>query len=131
MENLLEVAFCEDNPKDMDTVCSYFMASKMVASCHTFDSGESFLEHFKAGQYDLVFLDIYMTGMLGVDAAAEIRKIDKGVTLAFTTTSPDHSLASYRLKAIAYLEKPVSKADIEEVLSWPWPKKRREPTSAS
>ena len=58
-----------------------------------------------------------MGGMKGVDAAAEIRKADRTVTLAFTTTSTEHTLESYRLKAAGYLEKPVKREDVREMLS--------------
>jgi DNA-binding LytR/AlgR family response regulator len=72
---------------------------------------------FAAGRYDLIFLDIYMGNIQqGVNVAAEIREMDTTVTLAFTTTSIAHTLESYRLKAVGYLEKPVKPADVREML---------------
>ena len=57
-----------------------------------------------------------MDGIKSVEAAAKIRKTDRTVTLVFTTTSTEHTLESYRLKATSYLEKPVKSEDVREVL---------------
>jgi len=74
------------------------------------------LQAFAAGKYDLIFIDIYMSGISGVNVAERIRDADKNVTLAFTTSSLNHTLESYRLGALKYLEKPVKKQDVLEVL---------------
>ena len=34
-----------------------------------FASGEAFLEHFEPARYDIIFLDIYMSGMTGMETA--------------------------------------------------------------
>lgn len=117
MEDLLKAAICEDNPKDMEDLFSCIAGCNIATDCDRFYSGEDFLKEFTLGKYDIVFLDIYMGGMPGVDVALEIRKIDRAVTLVFTTTSTEHTLESYRMKAVAYLEKPITKVDIEEALS--------------
>ena len=53
--------------------------------------GEAFLRTFQPGLYHLVYLDIYMDKMTGMETAAAIRAQDDGVMLAFTTTSHDHA----------------------------------------
>lgn len=111
------IAICEDTPADAQLLLSYISDSGIAGRCESFSSGEALLEAFRPGKYDLIFLDIYMGGMKGVDAAAEIRKADRTVTLAFTTTSTEHTLESYRLKAAGYLEKPVKREDVREMLS--------------
>ena len=64
----------------------------------------------------------------GIDAATKIRATDSVVTLAFTTTSTEHTLESYRLKASSYLEKPVVVADVKEVLELALTKKKNIPS---
>lgn len=117
MNEQLRIAICEDNPADMELLFSCITESNMNIHPDRFFSGEDLLTEFLPGKYDVIFLDIYMSGMCGIDTAAKIRKTDRNVTLAFTTTSTEHTLESYRLKAASYLEKPVRQEDVREILS--------------
>lgn len=116
MDAPLKIAICEDTPADAELLLSHLAEIGIAAEAEAFSSGEALLAAFLPGKYDLIFLDIYMGGIRGVDAASEIRKVDRTVTLAFTTTSKEHALESYRLKAASYLEKPVRREDVQEVL---------------
>lgn len=117
MEAPLRIAVCEDMPKDADLLLRCISESGIPAECNAFSTGEELAKAFLPGQYDLIFLDIYMDEVQqGITAATKIRETDTTVTLAFTTTSKEHALESYRLKACAYLEKPVRLADVREVL---------------
>ena len=50
-----------------------------------FDSGEAFLAAEKEQRFTAAFLDIYMNGLSGMDAARELRKTDADCLLVFTT----------------------------------------------
>lgn len=117
MDAPLKIAVCEDSPRDTELLLGLIAQSGIAGQCEGFPSGEALLDVFAPGKYDLIFLDIYMDGIQGVDAAARIREADRTVTLAFTTTSTDHTLESYRMKAAGYLEKPVKPQDVRELLS--------------
>lgn len=116
MDTPLKIAICEDTPADTDLLLSHLREIGIVTEIEAFSSGEALLSAFLPGKYDLIFLDIYMVGIKGVDVAAQIRKSDRTVTLVFITTSKEHALESYRLKAASYLEKPVKLEDVREVL---------------
>ena len=66
-----------------------------------FESGESFLTAEKEQRFTAAFLDIYMHGMSGMDAAKELRKTDADCLLVFTTTSTDHALEGFPLSRAA------------------------------
>lgn len=117
MDTPLQIAVCEDCTADAELLISHISGSGICNNCEVFSSGEALLAAFLPGRYDLIFLDIYMGGIQGLDVAANIRAADHAVTLAFTTTSAEHTLASYRLKATGYLEKPVKLEDTREILS--------------
>ena len=68
-----------------------------------FESGESFLAAEKEQRFTAAFLDIYMHGMSGMDAAKELRKTDADCLLVFTTTSTDHALEGFQVRALHYL----------------------------
>ena len=87
-----------------------------VDSIDLFESGEQFLNSFEQGKYDLLFFDIYMDGMNGIQAAAEVRRTDRSVRMVFVTTSNDFAAESYSLRADYYLLKPFVHDDIVKAL---------------
>ena len=81
-----------------------------------FASGEAFLEHFEPARYDIIFLDIYMSGMTGMETARRIREEDTNCSLLFVTTSPDFAIDSYDVNATYYLLKPIDEAQVTRAL---------------
>lgn len=75
-------------------------------------NGEDFLEAERKRPFTAAFLDIYMTGMTGMDAAKELRKTNADCLLVFTTTSTDHALEGFQVRAMHYLVKPFTDEDI-------------------
>lgn len=73
----------------------------------SFTNGEEFLKTFDC-QYSLVFLDIQLLGMSGMDCANEIRKTDKDVRIIFETSYGQFAIEGYKYNAIDYFVKPVS-----------------------
>ena len=81
-----------------------------------FDSGEAFLAAEKERRFTAAFLDIYMEGLSGMDAARELRKTDTDCLLVFTTTSTDHALEGFQVRAFHYLVKPFSETELSGLL---------------
>ena len=71
---------------------------------------------FTQKRYDLVFMDIDMEKENGIDAAQKLRKFDKDCLLVFTTTSTDHALEGFRVRALHYLVKPYSDDELDMLL---------------
>lgn len=71
-----------------------------------FTNGTDFLSGFSKDDYDIIFIDQYMNGLNGLDTARAIRELDKLVPLVFVTTSRDHAIDSYEVRACGYLVKP-------------------------
>ena len=51
-----------------------------------------------------------------MEAVQKIREMDEAIPIAFTTTSTEHTLESYRLSVLKYLEKPVKQKDLDDLL---------------
>ena len=81
-----------------------------------FESGEAFLAAEREQRFTAAFLDVYMTGMSGVDAAKELRTFDTDCLLIFTTTSTDHALEGFQVRAMHYLVKPFSENELSGLL---------------
>lgn len=94
---------------------------KIQADILEYASGEDFLKAEKEQPFTVVFLDIYMSGATGIETAKELRKHDSDCLLIFTTTSSDHALEGFKVRALHYLVKPFTEEDIdaltEEILA--------------
>ena len=77
-----------------------------------YENGETFLTAAKECPFTVVFLDIYMNGSNGIDTAKELRRSDTDCLLIFTTTSTDHALEGFQVRALHYLVKPYSRPEI-------------------
>ena len=112
----LNLAICDDLPKEREALLALLEQAPIATNCTQFGSSEELLEAFRPGKFDLLLMDIYMDGMTGVEAVQKIREMDESIPIAFTTTSTEHTLESYRLSVLKYLEKPVKQKDLDDLL---------------
>ena len=117
----MRIAIADDNIQDTERLTEELTAALSEFGYENeriecFDSGEALLKKFEAGRYDIIFLDIFLGGINGIDTAKEIRRKDKDVRLVFQTTSNDFAAQSYQLNADYYLLKPCTSADVRNML---------------
>lgn len=78
--------------------------------------GEALLMDFVPGRYSVIFLDIYMDGLSGMETARRVRALDGACQLIFVTTSPDFAVESYEVGTAWYLVKPYSRETLGRAL---------------
>lgn len=76
-----------------------------------FDTAEKFLEAYRPSVFSMVFMDIELDGINGVEAARRLRAIDKNVTLMFFTRMAQYAQKGYEVDALDFLIKPLNYAD--------------------
>jgi len=83
-----------------------------------FSSGEGLLRWLEshAGELDLVFLDMEMGELDGMETARRLRAADEGLQLVFVTGYADHVFDGYSVGALGYLLKPPKAEQLSEVL---------------
>lgn len=81
-----------------------------------YKSGESFLRALEEERFDIVFMDIYMDGLTGIEAAAKLREISLDTLLIFMTTSNDHMAEAFPCRAFDYIMKPVDEERLFKAL---------------
>ena len=117
----MRIAVCDDNQTDRDTLCAClrdaFSERKLVASVAAFSSGEALIASLSENDYAVFFLDIYMKGITGVEAAREIRKRQSEAAIVFTTSSPNHMAEGFDLGALHYLIKPIEAESVNVALN--------------
>lgn len=89
----------------------YFTQRKEYANIpvvfDAFDSGEAFVETYISGVYDILFLDIYMKTLTGLDVARQVCLLDAHCHIIFLTSSDAHYPESYEVHAKGYVTKPL------------------------
>ena len=112
----LRIAVCDDEQAQRRQLKFIIEKHMPESQVDLFSSGEDFLQAFRPGVYDLIFMDILMPGMGGIDATSKIRSVDASVPIAFTTSSQDHAMEGYKNRVIRYLMKPFQPTEVLEVL---------------
>lgn len=106
---LMNVALIDDMPGELSRIIGiineYTAASHAPIKTESFTSAEDFLSDYMPHKYLLIFMDIYMEGMNGVEAAKKIRETDKDTLIVFLTTSPDHTFDAFGVHAYQYIIK--------------------------
>ena len=71
-----------------------------------YNNGEKLLRHYPLDM-DLIFLEVPLIGMSGIETAHKIREIDKNVGIVFLTSVLSHVFEAYEVRANNYLIKPL------------------------
>lgn len=117
----VKIAICDDDLIQRDTIIDLikkgFEKTDYIESIDWFESGEAFLEADR-NKYDLVFMDIYMSGITGMETAKQLYSENKRTKIVFCTTSADFGVESYDVEAIRYLLKPIEEERFFAVLDF-------------
>lgn len=81
-----------------------------------FCDADALIEAHRVDPFDVIFLDVVMPLLNGIQAAGEIRRKDKNVKIVFLSVSPEFAVDSYTVKADNYLLKPVEQQKLFDCL---------------
>jgi two-component system response regulator LytT len=115
---LIHIAICDDEKHMSDHIRSmisdFFRKKNQEISLHMFSSGEELLSY--NGQIDILFLDIQMKGMDGMETARKLRADKFRGFLVFITVLKEMVFQSFEVQTYDYLVKPVDKKQFEKTM---------------
>ena len=79
-------------------------------------NGRELLDLTRIHKPQVVFLDVQMPEMEGIEAATQLRAAFRDILLVFTTAYEDYAVTAFGLNAIDYLLKPYSQDRLKETL---------------
>ena len=115
---MIRIAICDDEKHMSDHIRSFvsdfFRKKNREISLRMFSSGEELLSY--NGQIDILFLDIQMKEMDGMETARKLRADKFRGFLVFITVLKEMVFQSFEVQAYDYLVKPVDKKQFEKTM---------------
>ncbi len=116
----MKIVICDDNQADATLLHKFLLKygeeSKYDFDIIKFENGETMLNDFDKNQHRILFLDIYMNKINGVEVAKEIRNFDEDCKIIFTTISDSHKGEGFDVHATHYLVKPITYEKVLECM---------------
>ena len=115
---MYKIAVCDDSPDDLKKLAEvlrlFFKTHQLDAELYRYSGGEELLKDMR--EYDIVFLDIEMNGINGIETARRIRGMDKTVPIVYVTSYSKYWRSAYKVHAFDFIQKPYIEGDIFGVM---------------
>ena len=118
---MLRIGICDDEVGARDAL--RFSLERLLREddgkvFYDFSSGEGVVRWLTkhAGELDLLFLDVELGGISGMETARQIRQRDSNLMIVFVTGYADFVFDGYAVGAMDYLVKPVKEDKLKRVL---------------
>lgn len=108
---MIRIAVIEDENKEAELLKSYLVkyesecSENFSVSC--FPDAVDFLTDYHA-EFDIIFMDIELPHMSGIEAAKKLRLLDPVVALVFITNMEQLAVRGYEVDAIDFVVKPIN-----------------------
>ena len=110
----MRIAVCDDEREIREDVKQKIRHYLPEAEVCLYESAERLLA--EQGMPDILFLDIKMSGMSGMELAGKLRARGENVTIVFLTAMEEYVYRAFDVGAFHYLLKPVDTVKFYEVL---------------
>jgi DNA-binding LytR/AlgR family response regulator len=112
--NKMKCLIVDDEPLAIDVIKSHLLGYDHLELVGTCTNAIQAAEKLKNNQVDLLFLDIQMPEVTGIDF---VRSLENPPLVVFTTAYAEYAVEGFELDAIDYLLKPVSKERFDKAIN--------------
>lgn len=119
---MIRLAVCDDEQYDRERIrqllSQYLDKKQLEYTVHLFSSGREFLSlEENAVKYDVVFMDISMDEMDGLETARQIRAFHTETCIVLVTSFIDYVLEGYKVNAVRYIMKDMLETALPECMN--------------
>lgn len=116
---MINVAIVEDDDSTSilmeNYINNYSQQKKVELNVKRYNDAISFLSDYRM-IYDIIFMDIEMPNLNGIEAAKKIRKVDAQVIIIFVTNMAQYAVKGYEVDALDFVVKPAYYSTIAQKL---------------
>ena len=112
------IAICDDEElfrEELVERLNNYYRSMDLKLC-TYESGEDLILHSLDYEFDLIFLDIEMGQINGIDTAKRVHQVTPDVPIIFLTSHTEFAMQGYEVDAYRFLKKPIEQDKLESAL---------------
>ncbi len=109
----MRIAICDDEKVIREQIENLIKKCQKDSRIIQYASGEELLSAHMS--FDLIFLDIYMKGLNGIDIARELRRRKEKFVLIFVTGAKEYVFDAFDVSAFHYLLKPIEEKRFVEI----------------
>ena len=117
---MLELVLCDDEKiyrNDLKHLLSWELElSGIEYKITEFSSGEELISTLTPADSQILFLDIEMPGINGIETAKKLREQENHAQIIFVTSHPDFVFQGYEVRALNYILKPYEPEKLLKVL---------------
>lgn len=114
--NMLTAIIVDDDRISLNLLSYQLQKTGDFETIHEYSSPFEALKNIPVLQPDVIFLDIEMPGLSGIDLAAKLRKMNIETPIIFITAHRNYAYEAFRVGAFNYLLKPYSMKELQQVL---------------
>lgn len=113
----MKILAIEDERIALEGLVSSIREAEPLAEIYSFKKAGEALAFFSENTCDVVFMDIRMRGMSGVELARQMRQIRPDVNIIFATGYEEYMKDAFAMHASGYLTKPVTPQKVRAELN--------------
>ncbi|WP_456697795.1 LytR/AlgR family response regulator transcription factor [Aeromicrobium sp. P5_D10] len=114
MTTALHALVVDDEQPVLDELVWLLERDDRIASVRATHDGADALRILEHGDIDLVFLDVAMPGLTGLDIARLLARFRDAPRIVFVTAHEAHAVEAFEMNAVDYLLKPIREERLRE-----------------
>ena len=115
----MKIAICDDCLEYRSVIAKKLKSLDLIEdiSYSEFSCSEDLLYAYNLGaRFDIIFLDVEMGAINGVDAGIRIREMDEKVIIIFVSNYPQYAIPAYDCEAFYFIVKPIESCKFDKVI---------------
>lgn len=103
----MNVMIVDDERLALDYLELQLSKFKEIHIIDTFENPQDFLQHLNEEKIDVVFLDVLMPELSGIEVAKEVMRRSPHTQIVFTSAYESYAIQAFELNVVDYLLKPI------------------------